>query len=396
MGSRNMLLGSSRTTFDAISRPTGLQFSRCFSWTASRDAKHRPIKFHYTNPELHEILKTIREKIIIPSYLSEDQKKKVYDYRCQKELEIDPIVVDVDGEEFKFGYINPRQDVPNTKKLVQQAVDHMKTKSDISNVAPLLEGLKQAKRSVDSTILPKIVRRAGLADATSKIVDAAGWVERTNFRLIHSETVNMLLCFIQEKALDSEWDKEETLKALKQANKVIEVMEERKENHPDGMSWNEGMTLRKKPLYRDPQVLAARLHLAAVLAVKHYDGKDVDGLVTKYAQEVVALWPKDVGLLGLHPERAYQTKQDMAYLVRKEGLKFAWYAAPILHGFKLAALVVEPELKQALLTRAEKLEAEIKQTKPRFESVEVYRKLFDANIGPTEEAEPVKEEEDSN
>ncbi|KAM7196044.1 hypothetical protein V8F20_007238 [Naviculisporaceae sp. PSN 640] len=386
MASRNLILGSSRTTFDAISRPAGLQFLRCFSSTAFRDAKHHVVKFNYTNPELHETLKEIREKIIIPSYLTEDQKKKVYDYRFEKELEYDPVVLDVDGEEFKFGFINPRKDVPNTKVLVQKAVNDMRTKADLSNAAPLLEGLKQAKRSVDWRIYSKLVRRAGLADATKLMVELATKVERTNFRLIHSETVNNLLCWIQKKALDSQWDKKETLKALEQVNKVIEAMEEKEENHPTGMSWNEGMTLRKVPLYRDPQVLAARLHLAAVLAVKYHGAKDTNGVVTKYANEVLALWPEDAGLLGLHPELAYSKQQDMGYLTRSSGRSFGWYAAPLLHGFKLAAQVVEPELAEALRKRAALVEYEIKQTKLEFESLDMWNALFESKIEPgTEE-----------
>lgn len=311
----------------------------------------------------------------------------MYDYRHQKELELDPIVLDVDGEEFKFGFIDPRKDMPNTEHLVQQAVDLMRTKADMSNIGPLLEGLKQAKRAVKWNLFPKIVRRAGFADATKVIVDAAVRVERTNFRLIHSETVNQLMCFIQKKALDSKWDKKETIKALELATKVIETMEEHKENHPTGLSWNEGMTLRKMPLYRDPQVLAARLHLAAVLAVKHYGGQDPNGAVAKYATETLALWPQGTGLLGIHTDLAYSKQQDMGYLARRAGRSFGWYAAPILHGLKLAAQVVEPGLAKELLDRAEKVEQEIKESTPQQESVEIYEQLF----SPKEE-EAVKEE----
>ncbi|KAK3322469.1 hypothetical protein B0H66DRAFT_205195 [Apodospora peruviana] len=363
MASNRTLLGSTKA-FEALSRPAAGVQLRCLSASASRQAHLEPIRFHPTgNPELLNQLEFIREKIVIPSYLQEWQKKKVYSPKYKQELSIDPVILEVDGKEYKFGYINIHTDLPETRKNVTKAINMMKNKWDMDNLRPLLEGVKQAKRKLPWVVYPKLARLAGQYDNIPVILECAWHVEKTGFRLTHSETVNELLCWIQKKALDSDWDEKETKKALKRAIKLIETIEAKEEHHPKGNSPLEvpvdEVTARQIPLYRDPQVLSARLHLAAALAVKRYDGKDVNNVVTKYAQELLALWPEGAGLTTLHPEAAYLREADMGYLIHTPK-RFLWHASPILHGLQLAAKIVEPELAKQLLQRAAVLKEEMK------------------------------------
>jgi hypothetical protein len=119
--------------------------------------------------------------------------------------------------------------------------------------------------------------------------------------------------------------------------------------------------------------------LAAQLAVKHRGGKDVEGKVTKYAKELVALWPAGVGLLGLHPAESYADREGMRYLLEEN--EFLFMASPILSAIELARGIVDPATARELESTRNALAREIdaalaKKTGLGGRGVEMYNKLF--------------------
>ncbi|KAK4241700.1 hypothetical protein C8A03DRAFT_40920 [Achaetomium macrosporum] len=305
-----------------------------------------------SNPELAEILDTLRQKVFLPTYLAAEQRKKIHDRKLADVLRNDPVTMEIDGVVHKFRYIDRMTEIPNTRKALRRALECMKTPADFKNVPPLLEGCVRARRKVDPDILAKLIRRASMHDSIQVILDCIKEVRRTGFKLDTSEKINELLTWIQHPAIMSGFNKTKTQTALRQVQLILNILESDESHRPTKES--EG----RFPFYRDPQMLAARLHMAAAMAVYHQDGRDENGKVTKYAQELVTLWPENAGLLDLQPDESYKSKTKMHYMLDRN--YFLWMASPVLNGLMLATQVVDPALMMQLQNRADAVEAEVR------------------------------------
>ncbi|KAK3356946.1 hypothetical protein B0T25DRAFT_579094 [Lasiosphaeria hispida] len=370
----NLRAGSK--VLEALSRTAALQ-RRCLSTSQFRQATH-VIKFSKTkDPKLNELLTTIRDKIILPSYLPLDQQKKMYNAKYKQALETDPIILTIDGEELRFGYRDRLTELPNTKKSFKQAVDAMAAAKDFQNLPKLLEGVTQhAARKLDPSFYSMVVRKAGKNGDIQLILDAVRNVKRTGLKLDHSITINELLVLIQKAAIDEDWQLRALELALKRTQTVLDLLEGEPRHAP---SRARGPEIRSFPFYRDPQFLAMRLHLAAALAIKQSGGKGTKERVVKYTEELLRLWPGKAGLLDLQPAEAYKYEFEMGYMLDRN--VYLWAAAPVLNGLKLAAEVVEPELAKQLLKRARKVEEEAKAaleaTADTGRGVMLYKQIFE-------------------
>lgn len=297
------------------------------------------------------MLETFRQKLLLPTYLSQEQQKRIYRLKFQQQLQNDPITLEIDGVVYKFRYTN-RMELPHARDLIRRALNAMKTPDDLRNLSPLLQACKRAHRKIDLSFYPKMIRLAARAGCLHMILDMARAVGRTHFKLDTSEKVNTLLAFLQKRAVDSGWDRDKTREALRQTQLVLNMMESEPLHQP------KPATAGRFPFYRDPQVLAARLHLAAAIAVHHQDGKDVDGKVTKYGEELVRLWPEGYGLLDLQPDEAFRDRRKMFYMLNRS--TYLFMASPVLNGLTLAAQVADPGLTMQLQNRADAVESEIR------------------------------------
>ncbi|KAL2136316.1 hypothetical protein VTI74DRAFT_4350 [Chaetomium olivicolor] len=304
-----------------------------------------------SSPELSEILNSFREKVILPTYLAGEQRKKIYKPKLKAILQNDPVTMEIDGVLHKFGYINKVEDLPNTNKTVMRALNLMKTPADFQNLVPLFEGLERANRKVKSAIWTKAIRRASANGALPVILECVRNPGRTNFRLNGHEKVMELLTVLQYPAIKSRFDEAKTKTALRQIQLVLNLMESNE------LHWNKRGDL-AFPLHRDPQALAARLHMAAARAAYHQGGKDVDGKVTSFAEQLVSLWPENAGLLDLQSDEAFKDRERMRYLLHRNA--YLWYASPVLNGLNLATQLVDPGLAMQLQNRADAVDNEVK------------------------------------
>ncbi|TGJ75341.1 hypothetical protein E0Z10_g11005, partial [Xylaria hypoxylon] len=389
---------ASNGAFEATAmRMTGLQRRR-FTSTPQRNMNIT----HFTptsSAALDSLLSEIRTKIILPSYLPMSQRKRIYSSKWEKKLQADPIIIEIDGEVLKFRYQNLLTDVPSTRKSVLAAVSQFETDADFANLKPLLEGVHYAGRKLQHSVYAKILRVVGIKGHIYDIIDCARSVRRTGYKLESSEKVNELLHFVQMKARNADWDEAETRQALRWAEMVVEMLHE--EVHQPERHKDEPLLPGEMPLTRDPMVLAAPLHLAAVLVVRHEAGEDVVDKVHKLARDVVALWPEGKKLKELQPAELYADYDKMGYLVSAN--RFVALATPLLHGLETAAKVVKPELASQLQTRCDTLVAEIKEARilvaetkkarilaaeidealvPPKRSEDVYNKFYDASSPP--------------
>ncbi|KAK3375470.1 hypothetical protein B0H63DRAFT_399789 [Podospora didyma] len=338
------------------------------------------------SPKLQEALNLLREKIILPTYLSPEQQEQRHKSRNKKKLDTDPITLEIDGEVVKFGF-QDRFELPNTWKVFQDIYKNMNTKVDFDNLRPALEGLKKAHRHLPHHAYTKLIAKAYHIDALDTILDCVRAVKKTHFKLDHHEKVATLLTAIQTIAVQSGWKKAELEKALKRTQSILDALEAEPVHKPSAKQNSEKWAF---PLYRDPLILSSRLHMAAALAAKHNGGKDVDGVVAKYAQELLSLWPQSAGLGDMYPASGLQNEAYVKYLVDPHSNRTLWVLANVQSGLKLAAQVAEPTLAKELLNRTDAIEKDVQaalavaqgkaEKNPEYVAVglEVYKKVNQA------------------
>lgn len=281
----------------------------------------------------------------------------------------------------EFRYINRVKDLPNTRKLVSRALQEMKTSTDLKNIPRLIEGICiRAQRNLPDAYFTKIVRILSMNGHSNTILEMIRAPKRTGFQLTTHETIAELLTWLQHPAIESGWNEEATLEAYKDISKVLELLET-EPLHTNKAAHHPSNTL-AFPFYRDPQFLAARLHVTAAQAIHHPPKKEWEQKakideVKKYAQQLLKLWPKNTGLLDLHPPEAHADKHALNYQMTRA--TFAWHATPVLSALRMAQEVVEPEVARELEKRAAQVEKELAQA--RAEIVEgrwlpLYEKLI--------------------
>ncbi|KAI1766336.1 hypothetical protein GGR53DRAFT_464404 [Hypoxylon sp. FL1150] len=372
-------LSASNGAFESATRRIAGSTQRTFSCSTRRNASIA----HFTptsSKQLDDLLSMIRHKIILPSYLPTEQRKKIFSPKYEKKLQSDPIIIEIDGEILKFRYQNLFTDVPQTRRSVVTAVSQFETPADFANLRPLLEGVAGAGRKFPHSYYAKILRVVGAKGYVYEMIECARGVARTGYRLDSSEKANELLHFVQMKAVNSEWDEAQTAKALRWAEMVLELLQE--EAHQPRRRKHDPVLEGELPLYRDPIALLAPLHLAAVLVAKHGAEGEAAEKLTKYARDVVRLWPEGRKLTEVQPKELYEEHDKMGYLL--EPNKFVTLAAPLLYGLETAAGVAEPELAKELQSRRDILAAEVREARtavaqknPEGRGEGVYRQLFE-------------------
>ncbi|KAI3401277.1 hypothetical protein diail_11983 [Diaporthe ilicicola] len=335
------------------------QQSRCFSASTSRQAGNVITFSKTSNAELDGLLHEVQQKIILPSALPLFQRKKIFRERYKEKLDLEPIEIEIDGQRIKFRYLDYRKgEVPNTRKILYQILDSMKTKEDWQKLPKLLEALQyNARRKFEVSDWPKIVRKAGFSGNLGPIIEAVKKPERTGFKLDMSEKVQEIMTFIVWEAAEAGWTISSLQTALKSAERILEILQA--EGHEPHTRDKERAELIKNrfALRRDPQILATPLFLTAMLAVKHGKTEHSDKM-HRYAQVIVSLWPENKGLLELHPHEAYVDVEGMAYLMEKN--KFVLVASPILKGFDLAIQGLSADLVSQMKLRRDPLAAEVR------------------------------------
>ncbi|KAK3296138.1 uncharacterized protein B0H64DRAFT_442469 [Chaetomium fimeti] len=339
-----------------------------------------------SSPKLAELLDHYRTMVILPTYLAPDQRRKIYKQKLKQILQNDPITMEIDGVVHKFRYRSKAGDLPSSTATVKEALELISTPADLHNIPPLLAGVVRAGHKLPLYYYSMFLRRAAAHNQLQLIMDCIKTVDRTGFKLNHSAIINELLVYLQWPAIKSGWNEAKTKNALKQVRLIVNILESGKSHEPKGD--NEGAF----PYYRDPQVLGSRLHMAAARAVHLKEGKDDDGLVARFAQELVTLWPEDKGLLDLQPDESYQKGGPMRYLLDRNAYLF--FASPVLNGLTLAAQVVDPALAMQLQNRADAVEAELQTALAAVEGqegrgVSIYNSLFnpEAEAGQAAEGE---------
>ncbi|KAH6707538.1 hypothetical protein BKA61DRAFT_557960 [Leptodontidium sp. MPI-SDFR-AT-0119] len=341
---------------------------RTFSSSSIRQ-KHGavPAFTEVSSPELQDLLTKLRERLFLPAHLSKGQQDLIFKPKYEKSLEVEPVTAIIAGEEFRLKHINIVKDVPGTTKSLRRALKLMKEKRDWDNLPNLLRGLRTVGFRFGRIRPETLVRKAGSAGRQDVILECLRRADETGLTLTDPLFVVQVFFWIQQKAMASNWDAEETKKALHWAEMVKEMMEDPKHHAPEG----------SKSVAQLHEVNGILLELAAVRAVKQQGGKDGEGKVEKYALELLAS-PRD-----FEPREEASSGQNY------------WLSTntPGLHGMKLAQTVLGPtsELSIGLKGMCEALEPLLSASRDElFEHSKLHSKedqysgvrIFDELLGP--------------
>ena len=170
---------------------------------------------------------------------------------------------------------------PGRWDSLREVVNLSETPADWENVVRVLEGFHSAGIELKPQWQELVVRKLNENGHHSIVLKALQRVKATGLRLSNYPVAVSVLKGAHERAADSDWDKDETVKALRYARQVVELMEEEEHNTVSSIKG-----ARKGPTdWRGaPFIVAVPTELAAIVAQKH-DG-DVE-LVKNLANRLV-------------------------------------------------------------------------------------------------------------
>lgn len=182
------------------------------------------------NSELNNVLIDVQEKIILPAYLPEAQRKLVFNSAKSDYIKRNPVVIELDGLEHTFTYIDRTRDIPNSKKALAQATRLMKTKEEWDNIATFLAGYRKAGIKLTREHYEAIIRRACDSQQEYSIIECAKQAVKTGLALKYESYVILLMSSINGKVGSTA---EETLQALKW-NRLVSDLIQRPEHQLQG------------------------------------------------------------------------------------------------------------------------------------------------------------------
>jgi len=151
----------------------------------------------------------------------------------------------------------------------------------------VLEGFHSAGIELKPQWQELVVRKLNESGHHSIVLKALQRVKATGLRLSNYPVAVRVLKGAHERAADSDWDKDETVKALRYARQVVELMEEEEHN---AVSSIKGAKKGPTDWRSAPYVVAVPTELAAMVAQKH-EG-DVE-LVKNLANRLVNVLKQD-------------------------------------------------------------------------------------------------------
>jgi hypothetical protein len=270
-----------------------------------------------------------------------EQQNLIYKTKYQQMLEGELVKATIAGEEFTLKHIDKTKDVPSGRKALNDALILMKEKVDWDNLPNLIKGLRSAGATLSPFYRMQVLRRLGKAGRQDVIIECLRRVSDTDLNLNDRQNLQQSLWWMQFKAITSEWDREQTSKALSWSEMIMDMLEDPKHHGSAGVTPNRHL----------PEINGILLQLAAARAEKHLGGTDVDGRVDRWARKLVSGNPKfDIEIIGTKKQKASKNHEWVCKLV------------PVLHGLKVAQRVLEPSSE--LIAPLKKMEAEIEKLLP--------------------------------
>jgi hypothetical protein len=245
-----------------------------------------PVFLESSSTELSSTLAEINSKVLLPEHLTREQQKLVYKENGRAKLEAEPVEVTVGEVTLPLEHID-RNVRPGRWESLQGVVNQSETTADWENLVRVLEGFHSAGIEIKPQWQELVVRKLNENGHHSIVLKALQRVKATGLRLSNYAVAHRVLKGARERAVDSDWDMEETVKALRYARQIVELMEE--EQH-HAVSSLKGIKQGRTDWRSVPFVVAVPAELAAMAAQKH--GGDI-ALVKSLANRLVNALKQD-------------------------------------------------------------------------------------------------------
>ncbi|KXL47677.1 hypothetical protein M433DRAFT_111160 [Acidomyces richmondensis BFW] len=322
----------------AQAEPLPLNVIRAFSRSSPTRKHHGVPAFTATgNPELDDVLLSMRQTHFIPAYLSEPERRMIFGTKHRQQLLDNPQSVIIGDEEIELKWIDRRKEIPNRTKLFHKAISLMSASSEgghegeakaWENLPALLTGLKKAHAVPPEKAMAKIVRKAVGCGRIGIIIQCLHQVEHTGMSLQMPEVLNNVIYGLRTLAQKDGWSEEALGKALKDSQQIA-ILLEMKEHGGGGIIKTNDARGRK-------EVIGVFLELAAMHAYKFQNGKDVDGKVKMYAERLM-----DRLEFASQPPSSTPPSNGPVYSMLN--------AVPILNGLRLAQKILDEEMPKSEL-----------------------------------------------
>lgn len=275
---------------------------------------------HSDQPELNDILTTMRTKHFLPGYLDHSTQRLIFAQKNRQTLLDNPQSVEIGDEEFPLVWMQRTRDIPNRTKLLKQALNLMESKEDWSNLPGIFVALKHMKSTPHAELMEYIVRKAVDAGRLPVIVRCLQQSEHTGVTLKRREVLRHLIFGLHDHAARGGWSAESVKEALGLARNVSNLLE--------SSEHGSGERLLSQDPRRRPEVIGVFLELAAVNAHFHQNGEDRGNAVKAYTSRLLSCMNEQARQpTGLQPPVSGPVWEML------EG-------APIWHGLALAEKVL--------------------------------------------------------
>ena len=265
----------------AAATETRATSKRAFSYTPSK-RRGLPTFTETSQPELDDVLLTLRKKHWLPAALSNRERNLIFKPKHKKLIEDNPTVVTIGDEDFKLEWTDRINDIPSRHHLLPEAIRLMAKGEgrDWNNLPALLTGLRGAKMMPAHTAMAKIIYEATSSGRFGIILQCLHQAHNTGMTMKKDQVLNAVMWSLHHIAQNDEWSEAATAKAIKDANEVASQLED--EEHGTGK-----YVQANDPRMR-PYVLGTFLELASVNAYKFQDRKDLDGKVRAYSERLLS------------------------------------------------------------------------------------------------------------
>jgi hypothetical protein len=250
---------------------------------------------------------------------------------------MNPVSVEIGGEEFRLKHIDRTKDLPSTRSDVPKIFKLMQ-RQDWDNAPLLWEGLNEVKHPKGRNEkqwqkhVNQFIRNAAKGGRMDVVVETAKRVERTGFRLHTRALVQQIMWWIQYQGLAANFGPEETKRALSLATQVSNLLEDAK--HAGGAV----LSVLSDPR-TSPEVSGTLLQLSAIRA-KQGDEEAAKN-VERYAKVFMATLKQEGMMIeGMYAsEFMEETNEDnRAVYMASDELQTI---APILYGVRVAQEVLK-------------------------------------------------------
>ncbi|PHH70694.1 hypothetical protein CDD80_5792 [Ophiocordyceps camponoti-rufipedis] len=176
------------------------------------------------NKELDQVLEQIQYTIIFPALLPTKQQKIIFDPSKREYMEENPVVIEVENQEFRLRPLDRLKGIENANTLFVKALCKMETPKDWSNMATLLAGYKKAHVVLRKSHWGQMVRRASSSGNMQAVIECIKQWNETVFMMASHEVACRLFAGNNERIYRDDADLKKTRRVWAQSEMLMDLL----------------------------------------------------------------------------------------------------------------------------------------------------------------------------